>query len=96
MIDLEATFNKYHADEYLEFDRVENKYSGRADLNALILLDKLLPGSSDIISAAGHEEVFLSVDISELAEVASEEDILTLVRCGVLYYPEYHCLFIIN
>ena len=85
MIDLEATFEK-HADEYLAFDRVENKLHARPDLCAFLLLDKLVPGEGeDIISASEHDQFYLSVEPDELAEVATEDDILTLVRCGVMY-----------
>lgn len=85
MIDLNATFEKYD-DDYLKFGRVENKLSSRPDLCAFMLLDKLLPNAIlDMISAAEHDEIFLEVDCDKLAEVATEEDILTLIRCGVRY-----------
>ena len=72
-------------DEYGEFDRIEKKLSGRPDLHAFMLLDKLFPHRKDIISAAEHDEIYLSVEPSELAEVATEEQIIELVRCGVRY-----------
>ena len=85
MIDLSVIFEKYD-DDYLKFDRVEKKFSQRPDLCAFILLDKLLPNAAlDMISAAEHDEIFLEVDCDKLAEVATEEDILMLTRCGVRY-----------
>lgn len=42
MIDLKEAFNK-HGDEYLKFERVENKLHSRHDLCAFLLLDRLLP-----------------------------------------------------
>ena len=88
MIDLYVIFEK-HNDDYLKFERVENKLHSRPDLCAFLLIDKLLPNDGrDIVSAATHDEIFLDADCEKLAEVATEEDILTLTRCGVLYDRE--------
>ena len=87
MIDIEALFEKFNDDdsyEFLEFERVVEPLAKRPDLCAFILLDRLVPGTGDIVSAAGHDKIFLSVDVDELAAVATEADILTLVRCGVI------------
>lgn len=93
MLDLTEIFNKYD-DEYLEFEKVENKLSSRSDLHAFILLDRLVPGDRDIVTEASHDEIFLDTDIKELAKVATEEDILTLIRCGVrLIDDEYLGMF---
>lgn len=77
-------YDKYK-DELLEFRRVQNKTSKRADLHAFNLLDKLVPGTGDIVSAAEHDEIWLSVDPMELAASATEEQIIELIRCGVRY-----------
>jgi len=83
MIDVEATFEKYE-DEFLKFDRVQNKLHSRRDICAFLLIDKLLPRAGmDMVCAAEHDEIYLDADVEKLAEVATEEDILTLVRCGV-------------
>lgn len=85
MIDLYATFEK-HNDEYIKFERVENKMHSRPDICAFLLLDKLLPNDgNDIVSAAEHDEIYLDADCEKLAEVATDDDILTLTRCGVRY-----------
>jgi hypothetical protein len=84
MLDIEATFEKYD-EEFLEFGRVQNKRSKRPDLHAFLLLDELVPGKSDIVSCAEHDEIWLDVSPDELAEVATEEQILELHRCGVRY-----------
>lgn len=83
-MELQAMFEK-HEDEYLEFSRVEEKLHPRPDLCAFLLLDSLLPGAGDMVCAAEHEEIYLDVDCDLLADVATEADILTLVRCGVRY-----------
>ena len=84
MLNLAEVFEKFD-DDYIKFERIENKLSGRPDLHAFLLLDKLMPGTRDMVSAAKHDEIYLDVDCEKLAEVASEDDILTLTRCGVRY-----------
>lgn len=84
-IDLESVFEKFE-DEFLKFNAVENRLHRRKDVCAFILLDKLVPGEGrDIVVSAEHDEIWLDADPERLAEVATEEDILTLVRCGVRY-----------
>ena len=81
------THDKFEAvnDDYLEFDKVENKLSGRPDLHAFLLLDKIFPGyTRDIVSGACHDEIWLDIR-SEQIESLSDEQILELVRCGVRY-----------
>lgn len=77
-------YDTYH-DEYLKFDRVQNKTSNRADLHAFMLLDKLVPGKCDIVSAASHDEIWMGVSPDDLSKVATEEQIIELIRCGVRY-----------
>lgn len=74
-----------HSDEFLKFERVQNKTSGRADLHAFNLLDKLVPGKTDMVSAAGYDKIWLDVSPKELAKAATEEQIIDLIRCGVRY-----------
>jgi len=96
MIDLEEVWDKYD-DEYLNFKAVENPLHNRPDIAAFLLLDKLVPtnNSSDMVCAASHDEIFLDTDVSNLAKVATEEDILTLIRCGVrLVGGDYLAMFV--
>lgn len=88
MIDVEALFEKFGSNgecEFLKFERVIEPLSKRPDLCAFLLLDRLVPDTRDIVSAAEHDEIFLNVDVNELALVATDGDILTLVRCGVMF-----------
>lgn len=82
-------------EHYIDFDSVENKLSQHADLHAFILLDKLVPGSGDMISASEHDEFYLSVDCEALAKVATPEIIRDLTRCGVRYDEDLDslCMF---
>lgn len=79
-------------DEYLKFERVEKPLCERPDLCAFLLLHRLVPSNQDIISATAHDEIYLSVDMDALHEKASDDDLLTLVRCGVRYDSSYDCL----
>ena len=92
MVDLNSAFEKFD-DEYLEFGRVVSPLHARPDISAFLLIDKLVPrAGKDIISAAEHDEFFIDCDCDELAKAATEEDILTLVRCGVRYDDGCECL----
>jgi hypothetical protein len=74
-----------HQDEYMKFDRIKDRLSNRPDIHAFILLDQLVPGTEDLVGAASHDEIFLAVTPSDLAKVATTEQIVELIRCGVRY-----------
>lgn len=84
--DLEILFET-HGEEYAEFSRIpqERRLSNRPDLNAFLLLDRLFPGDEDLISAAEHDEYFISISPSDFAEKITEETLIDLIRCGLLY-----------
>lgn len=88
--DLEAFFVE-HDDEYL----TAPMKTRRADLTAFMLLDQLVPGQKDMISSAEHDEFYLSVSPEEVNAVATDEELLTLIRCGVRYDAESDsfCMF---
>ena len=92
-MNVEEMFEK-HSDEYIKFENVplERKLSNRPDLCAFLLLEKLVPDTTDIVASAEHDEIFLGVDLDALEKVATEEDIITLIRCGVHYNSEYNAL----
>ena len=80
--EMERLFDKYE-DEFLMFSKVENPPSKRPDLTAFLLIDQLCPSVHDIVSSAEHDEIWLDVVPEELASKATEEQILTLIRCGI-------------
>lgn len=83
-----------HNSEYLKFERVTNPRSKRPDLHAFLLLDYLCPGDSDMISCAWHDNIGLGIDLSDLASIISEEQVIELIRCGVRIDEEGHlCMF---
>lgn len=90
-------FDKY-SDEYLKFDKIQNKVHPVPDICAFLMLHNLAPeinsiGTfSDMISYAAHEEIFLSTDVDKLFENATNDQLIDLIRCGVRYSEEHHCL----
>lgn len=103
---IQQVFEFLDSSEYLDFHNVKEKFTNRPDLHAFILIDKLVPcipkpGPTDhnpfiygdMIGDAQHDEFYLSVDIRELEEVITIEQIVDLQRCGVMYNKEYDCLY---
>lgn len=89
------THDRFEAvnEDYLKFDRIKNKQSSRPDLNAFLLLDRLFPRpDTGIISAAGHDQIWLAVKEESIAAL-NDDHILELVRCGVCHDSEYGDLF---
>jgi hypothetical protein len=76
---------KKHIGEFLKFELIENKTSNRPDLHAFNLLDKLVPGNRGMVSDAGFNKIYLDVSPEQLSEVATEQQIIELIRCGVRY-----------
>lgn len=83
-MDLEAAFEAAE-DEFLKFDRIENPPHSRPDISAFLRLHELVPGKPghDMVSAAAHDEIFLDVELEELAAAATKDDVVFLHRCGV-------------
>jgi len=78
--------------EYLKFERVGNKRSTRPDLHAFLMLNRLFPRDRDIVCAATHDVIYLDAQGDELREL-TDEQIVELSRCGVMYNSEYDCLY---
>jgi len=91
MLDLESLFEKHEA-EYLKFDREQNPKHPRPDVCAFLLLHELAPRKTGrgMIEAAEHDEIWLDADVDEVAAKATEQEIVTLIRCGVRYDSENH------
>jgi len=81
-----AKLFEIHDEEFIQFDRVSHKLSKRRDLHAFILLDKLCPGKSKMVSAAAHDEIYLHPEIDDLVNAGiTEEQVIELIRCGLRY-----------
>jgi hypothetical protein len=91
LIDIQETFERHIDGELLQFDRVECPLHKCPDIAAFLLLETLVPSlpekqrGYDIVECAEHDQIWLSTDVDKLAEVATEADIITLLRCGVFY-----------
>lgn len=89
---LEERFDAFDED-YLDFTAIEAPRHRCADLCAFLMLADLLPNlSGDIITASEHDEFYLGVDCGELNEVATDDQLRDLARCGIRYSVEYDCL----
>jgi len=80
--------------EFLKCQNVTKKLHARSDLCAFLILDRLVPGTADMIQGAEHDEIFLDVCLEALEKVASEEDIRDLVRCGVMIDDDGLTMFV--
>lgn len=89
-----AELFKEHNDEYLKFGRIKNKRSSRWDLHAFLVLDELFPcdGNMNIISGAESERIELDIDTDNI-EKLTEDQIVELLRCGVLYDDDKGSLY---
>lgn len=81
-------------EEFLKFEKVQNKRSKRPDLHAFLMLDELFPGTSDLVSSASHDEIWLDVDDDQV-ETLTDEQILELSWCGVRHDSDGGlCMFV--
>lgn len=90
-----AAFERHGETEYIEFHKVVNPLSTRPDLCAFLILDRLCPGTSDLISASEHDTFYLDIDLDSLSAI-TDDDILTLVRCGVMYDDDLDSLYMLT
>lgn len=92
--ELETIFEDNH-DQFLLFAYVVNPMHLRPDLCAFLMLDKLVPGCLDMVAGADHDEIYLEVSTEKLAAVASKDQLIDLIRCGVrLHEDGYLCMFV--
>ena len=91
MIDAKELFEK-HAGEHCRFSRIEKPLHARPDICAFLLLDKIAPKpGADMVSGTAHEEIFLNADMELFALRATEDEVITLRRCGVRYHADFDC-----
>lgn len=90
---IQESFAQYEND-FIRFERIVSPPSQRRDLCAFLLLEKLVPSDVRIVAAAEHDQIYLEVSPDALADVATLDDILYLVRCGVLCNDEGLYMFV--
>jgi hypothetical protein len=66
----------------------------RRDLCAFVKLNELVDSDDDIVSAADHDQIWLGVELEDLAKVITEADIQFLVACGVFISEESLSMFV--
>ena len=84
MIDVKRIFTS-NGKELHRFEKVKKPMHKRQDLAGLMFLAKLCPGEAGLM-ITGHNNDCLTLGVTpeELDDVATTEDILTLIRCGIL------------
>ncbi len=99
--ELKAAFEKHGEEEYVQFKRIERPRHRRPDICAFLMLDDALPNAvgrngaaRDIVAAGEHDEIWLDVELEDLAAVATDDMIRDLSRCGVRYESEGLCMFV--
>jgi hypothetical protein len=65
------------------WEAIPNKLAACADLHAMNLIDRLVPGGGSI-SWATHDEFTLCVNLEELAKAATEAQIREICSCGFI------------
>lgn len=85
-----------------KFQNIKNKFSERPDLHAFVLLDKIVPlsekscnkGMYKMVGSAGHDQIWLGIDIEELAKIITEEQVEELSCCGIFISDDALSMFI--
>lgn len=85
--EMDTLLNRNDGEEFLKFDRVENPRHPCPDVCAFLLLNERAPlgPDTDMVSSAHHDKYYLATDPATFAANASEADVITLARCGILY-----------
>lgn len=87
-MNLDDKFSKHHRNEYLHFERIpkQKRKHCRADICAFIYLhEKLAPNETkNLIGGAGDEVIYFDFPDQDL-EKLTEDDVIYLTRCGILY-----------
>jgi len=75
-----------HNDEFLKFERIPkcDLKHPRKDLCAFMYLHERFGGEGGAIAGAEHDQIWLDWDY----ELLTEEDVIYVLRCGVMYDSE--------
>lgn len=91
-------FMARHSDEFGKFDRINNPPSTHRDLCALLILSRFMDPYSDVINSAESKKgncagvIVFELPIHEVERMATENQVIQLIRCGVEYNSEYDAL----
>jgi len=85
---MQELFTK-HDHEFVEFKRIKNALHPSRDFNGMFLLSSLnkdhKSSKEKLISWAESDVIGFNVDVDTIAKNITEEQIITLIRCGVLF-----------
>lgn len=82
--DLQFLFKK-HDDEHGMFERIVFPVSQCPDICAMLLLEDICNHRARMIAGTAHDVVYLSVDPSDVAGKITEDQVIYLSRCGVMF-----------
>ena len=97
--ELKKLFKKHSENEYIEFEKVENKKSKFADIHGLLLLEEKFPPneiSHGILDNFDYETATINIEIEEDNIPLTENDIIELLRCGIDYDEDLECLTMVS
>lgn len=81
--------------EFAMFHHIEKPLHKRPDLCAFLMLDQVCPGTSGMVTWAGHDEIALEVTPEALSRAGVTKEFVTdLVRCGVHYDEDSLRMFV--
>lgn len=97
MSNLADLFEK-HDDEFLKFGRITSPKHPAPDLCAFLMLHEIAPTLNagngkvaDMVAYAGHDEITLCTNPATVAEKATEQQLIDLIRCGLRYSEDIDC-----
>lgn len=82
------------------FDKHENEFLNyRADpsledkVHDFVVFESLVKfvKRGDLICNLGYEEIYLNVDVAEVVNTLSEDELVRLIRCGLRYSECHEC-----
>jgi hypothetical protein len=76
-------------EKHLDTHYLTGTSRGQRDLQGFIRLNELDPKERDIVNGAGHDQIWLSIDLEQLASNATEDDVIYLLGCGIMYDDGY-------
>lgn len=78
-------FEKHEDEESCQFERIPKarRKSQRPDLNGMLILDRLMPGTMPMVCSAEHDQIWFHDGGEKLAKVINESAIIDLLRCGI-------------
>lgn len=85
MRDIQKWFDRYHDEEFLEFDHIpaDAKLHPRRDLCGLLYLHNLFGGEGDVIRGVYGKTVWLACGDDQLNKL-TKKDVVYLLCCGIV------------